>query len=373
MQKITINKNSLHKKINSPSLNKIIKLEVNLGGSVKDNNADNISLDYSNERTNTKIKTLATLGSGNIQVRNKEDSDTKMLNRDIENNNVNIYNISSHKGLKGELDTRLVIEKGRDKIAEDYKKTAEAIQDMPVVGQTLSYQTKDGQTILLENNKFYKYNSEGKKEELVKGNYIVYKSGMLNTPQDTKQGYQELTDGTMLQGYENVILVNNPTHLFGVADAIESAVGYIGIPTGNSFQTQEFNKAANKLGTILNLTHSQANIVEKNANRLHYGEPLLNIYTISIGSPEYAGKDQGNGNTLDNASNGAGANFIIGFNNKNDAVSLSGVNKRENAPDRLIDSERGTGHRVKDYQPHLFKKDIKEKIEKLLNKNEGIK
>jgi hypothetical protein len=44
-----------------------------------------------------------------------------MLNTDIANNEVDIYNISSHKGLKGELDTRLLTKDGRNQIAEDMK------------------------------------------------------------------------------------------------------------------------------------------------------------------------------------------------------------------------------------------------------------
>ncbi|WP_428095636.1 hypothetical protein [Candidatus Thioglobus sp.] len=42
---------------------------------------------------------------------------------DITNNSVDIYNIKSDKGLKGELDTRLLTKSGRVKIAEDIKKS----------------------------------------------------------------------------------------------------------------------------------------------------------------------------------------------------------------------------------------------------------
>ncbi|WP_321778188.1 hemagglutinin repeat-containing protein [Sulfurimonas sp.] len=83
---------------NSKNINKGIE-----GGTTEIDGVSTIALDYSNNRTNSKTKTLATLGSGNIQVANKEDSDTKMLNRDASNNEVDIYNISSHKGLKGNL------------------------------------------------------------------------------------------------------------------------------------------------------------------------------------------------------------------------------------------------------------------------------
>jgi hypothetical protein len=40
--------------------------------------------------------------------KSKSKSNTKLLNRDIKDTEVNIYNIASHKGLKGEIDTRLL-------------------------------------------------------------------------------------------------------------------------------------------------------------------------------------------------------------------------------------------------------------------------
>ena len=88
---------------------------------------DKVGLDYANSKTNSKTKVLATLGQGNIQIAdiNQDDanSSTTLLNRDITNNSVDIYNIKSHKGLKGELDTRLLTKSGRVKIAEDIKKS----------------------------------------------------------------------------------------------------------------------------------------------------------------------------------------------------------------------------------------------------------
>jgi hypothetical protein len=42
---------------------------------------------------------------------------------DIATAEVNIYNIASHKGLKGEIDTRLLTKNGRIQIAKDIKKS----------------------------------------------------------------------------------------------------------------------------------------------------------------------------------------------------------------------------------------------------------
>jgi len=56
-----------------------------------------------------------------------------MLNRDIKDNTVDIYDIKSHKGLKGSLDTRLLTEDGRKSIKEDVersKRLGQAIGDV---------------------------------------------------------------------------------------------------------------------------------------------------------------------------------------------------------------------------------------------------
>lgn len=160
-----------------------------------------------------------------------------------------------------------------------------------------------------------------------------------------------------------------------------------GIPTGNAYQMQEFNNQINSLGTVINLTHSQANIVEKNANRIqavknYFGYDniqLSNINTISFGSPEYAGKDQGEGNTLDNASNAAGANLIYNFNNPNDKVSIIGLNpgvsalsEPENDSKELrksYEDAKNAGHPVKDYSEWLKSEKVNNTINTLLNKD----
>ena len=109
----------------SKDINKGIK-----DGTTEIDGVSTIALDYTNDRTNSKTKTLATLGSGSIEIGNAEESDMKMLNRDVENCTVNIYNISSHKGLKGELDTRLLTEDGRKEIKEDARKAGKEMQQL---------------------------------------------------------------------------------------------------------------------------------------------------------------------------------------------------------------------------------------------------
>jgi len=69
-------------------------------------------------------KTLATLGQGNITIKDKENSDdlTK-LNTDTENINKDLYSSNTGTKVDATLDTRLLTEEGRKQIAEDYIKT----------------------------------------------------------------------------------------------------------------------------------------------------------------------------------------------------------------------------------------------------------
>ncbi|WP_415397924.1 hypothetical protein [Sulfurimonas sp. CS5] len=78
-----------------------------------------------------------------------------MLNTDVANNEVDIYNISSHKGLKVELDTRLLTEDGRNQIAEDIAISLLAGQSIADVltkdSVSLTGATGKGETSLLQN------------------------------------------------------------------------------------------------------------------------------------------------------------------------------------------------------------------------------
>ncbi|WP_321778182.1 hemagglutinin repeat-containing protein [Sulfurimonas sp.] len=155
---------------NSKNINKGIE-----GGTTEIDGVSTIALDYSNNRTNSKTKTLATLGSGNIQIANKEDSDTKMLNRDASNNEVDIYNISSHKGLKGELDTRLLTKDGLNSIKEDLEKTKRTGQSLADVATKDEFELKDTVQHLdevlkdLEIQKQFALQNDGKGIETLKG------------------------------------------------------------------------------------------------------------------------------------------------------------------------------------------------------------
>ncbi|MCW8896235.1 MAG: adhesin, partial [Sulfurimonas sp.] len=74
------------------------------------------------------------------QVTDKENSDTAMLNRDITDNKVDIYDIQSHKGLSVELDTRLLSKKGQDEIKQEYEAMN---KNMNIIAGTLPDATSD--------------------------------------------------------------------------------------------------------------------------------------------------------------------------------------------------------------------------------------
>ncbi len=95
-----------------------------------------VSIDASSDTSHSKTKTLGTIGEGNIQVANIEESDTKLLNRDVQDNEVDIYDIESHKGLKGSLDTRFLTEQGRDQIAEDVMKSGMIVDTIKLIVTT---------------------------------------------------------------------------------------------------------------------------------------------------------------------------------------------------------------------------------------------
>jgi len=90
--------------------------------------ANSVGIDYANDRSNSKSKTQGTIGNGSIEVASIDNSNTKLLNRDIKSNTVDIYNIKSHKGLKGTVDTRMFTEKGRAEIKKEFKEFGKNMQ-----------------------------------------------------------------------------------------------------------------------------------------------------------------------------------------------------------------------------------------------------
>ncbi|WP_294967184.1 hemagglutinin repeat-containing protein, partial [Sulfurimonas sp.] len=186
--------------LNNTQTSKSTSVGINVGGAVQDAKISNVGIDFSSDSTNAKTKTLATLGSGNIQIGNEEDSDTKMLNTDIANNEVDIYNVSSHKGLKGELDTRMLSEDGRNQIAQDLLKSGMIVD---TITQIVTNETV-GVSDFFSNTAKEHTTYEAIKEEIA--NDPALAKALSNpdlTPEQKEQMMDDVTDTVMKKlGYE---------------------------------------------------------------------------------------------------------------------------------------------------------------------------
>ena len=101
------------------------------------------SLQYSNNKTYSKTKTLATLGNGEVDITDEENSDdTTALNRDTQNLNKDIYNVNTGVKIDMTLDHRLLSEEGRKEIKEDYKQLN---KNMNIIAGTLPDENSDNQ------------------------------------------------------------------------------------------------------------------------------------------------------------------------------------------------------------------------------------
>jgi len=100
------------------------------------------SIAYSNNSIYAKSKTLATLGEGNVTIADDQASgedSTERLNRDTDNTTKELYAIDRQQGnVDLTIDTRLLTEKGREEIAQDFKDTNEFGQDIGRAIETVS-------------------------------------------------------------------------------------------------------------------------------------------------------------------------------------------------------------------------------------------
>jgi len=93
-----------------------------------DHSISSVGIDFANDNSHSKTKTLGTIGNGSIEVANADASNTTLLNRDINDKEIDIYNIESHKGLKGTVDTRMLTEDGRAEIKKEFNEFGKNMQ-----------------------------------------------------------------------------------------------------------------------------------------------------------------------------------------------------------------------------------------------------
>jgi len=127
--------------LNNRRDSKSMSMGINVG--ISGDSVSSVGIDYANDRSNSKTKTLGTIGNGNIEVANVDGSNTKLLNRDINDNEIDIYNVESHRGLKGTVDTRVFTEDGRNAIAEDFERTERLGKAIGDVASKDAFELKD--------------------------------------------------------------------------------------------------------------------------------------------------------------------------------------------------------------------------------------
>ncbi|MFA6741118.1 MAG: hypothetical protein WCR78_06450 [Arcobacteraceae bacterium] len=120
----------------------------NLSG-VNDKNQDvqkgisSVGYQAENSLSVNASKTLATLGQGNVTVKDIENSDDlERLNTDTSKINKDLYSSSTGTKVDATLDTRLLTEKGREQIKQEYK---DMDKNMKTIANTLPSATSDNQ------------------------------------------------------------------------------------------------------------------------------------------------------------------------------------------------------------------------------------
>ncbi|MDD2651904.1 MAG: hemagglutinin repeat-containing protein [Sulfurimonas sp.] len=241
------------------------------------------NLAFSNSLGYQRNKTLATLGKGNIDIQDKENSDdTTSLNRDTSNISKTMINTNYGVKVDATLDHRLLTEDGREEIKQEYEDIG---KNMAIVGKTLPNAESDnpiestigtiwdwiahGTLDILPSNEnsggvlgnvpiWFGTNDNLHKLQGDENSKDVYLNGILNSEADAMQGGKNIIgeDKTYVNPY-------NPTRGI-LGDLIEAGVDKwgdsIGMQTGISKQVQEYLNNNTDLNVYM---HSQGNLVTK--------------------------------------------------------------------------------------------------------------
>ncbi|MBL4658754.1 MAG: hemagglutinin repeat-containing protein, partial [Alcanivoracaceae bacterium] len=264
--------------LNNTTDSKSTSMSVSAGGTA--------SVDASADNSHSKTKTLATLGSGSINVAHEANSDTTMLNRDINDNEVDIYAIESHKGIKGSLDTNLLTEQGRDKIAEDIMKSGMIVD---TVRQIVMDDTVGITEFFSETDKQHK-TYEAVKEKIATDPALAAKLQDPNlNPQEKEAMLNGITDAVMVKlGYtthENVIVANaNDPRAGHISAESGTTTAYINDANAYVDSTGKLVIAAGHEASHTIDTQSDENYVEgtREDYATNYGENLTNFTDMAL-------------------------------------------------------------------------------------------
>ncbi|WP_171994295.1 hypothetical protein [Campylobacter mucosalis] len=131
-------------------------LNINITNTNKSNNQENnkkdkdtnqhnkiSSINYTNNRNlnYTHSKTLATIGQGSINIKDKENSDDiSRLNTDTTKINKDLYSTNISSNINSTLDTRLLSKEGREQVKREFE---DMDKNMATIAQTLPDENSD--------------------------------------------------------------------------------------------------------------------------------------------------------------------------------------------------------------------------------------
>jgi filamentous hemagglutinin len=258
-----------------------------------------VSYNASNGIDVNASKTLATLGQGNINIKDTANSDDlSRLNTDTSKINKDLYSSSTGTKVDATLDTRLLTKTGQDEIKQEYK---DLDKNMKTIADTLPSATSDNKieavagtvwdSVVMVGLDVLPSNGNnggvlrnipiltGEPDSLyqVQGDpnsKKVYINGILNSPTGAVEG------GKNLIGEDSFLNLYNPTSGI-LGDLLEAGVDKIGnsfgIQTGISKQIDQYVKDNPKKEYYL---HSQGNLITTVAGQNNPG-----VVFNSFGAP----------------------------------------------------------------------------------------
>ena len=282
------------------------------------------SLDYLNDSEQVKTRSLATIGIGDLQIHDLESSNTRFLNSDISQTEVSIYDIESHQGLAGEIDTRLFTESGRDQIAEDWLKTGMIANTIKLIAAN---NTVDLEDFFDETEKHH--DSYRALKQAIATNPVLAEA--LQNPylsaEQKEQMANQLTAAVMLRlGYEeylNNIIASDESGRDGV-----QVYGFYSTDTGEAYINDQslgdFQGLVAAIGHEATRAMDHQDNVDFDQNRLdraryaeNYGENFANYTDHAL---DINGYDQGMAKTNHHVDN---AGLLVQDNNR----VFAGLNK----------------------------------------------
>lgn len=279
------------------------------------------STSYTNNRSLffSASKTSATIGKGNLIIKDEQNSDdTARLNREVSNLNKDLYKTNVSSNINAKIDHRLFTQEGRDNIKQELK---DMNKNMTIISKTLPNAKSDNKieafagkilntigTISLgiiptnENLGGFLSNVPGyfgvhDVNFGVYGDtnaYNVYTNGIGNTLEESLQGADNIIGKNVAKQ-----ILYNPGYGF-LSDITEALLNMLAINTGIQNDIQQATnqiiqrvKAQDPKQRVQMHLHSQANLIHKNiANTkdidyFNYAPPMtMNWVQSTMGTPE---------------------------------------------------------------------------------------